>query len=323
MKLGFGWGKAAGYNLIKILQQETSMKTKLYSALLLLLVSACGAPTALPTNTSAPASPIASKTNLPIPATIQRDITYCIANGVELKMDMYAPEGVEKMPAAIFVHGGAWVKDSKDSVVGVPELTRAGIAVFAIDHRLGREHKFPSMIEDVKCAIRSLRAHADEYNIDPERIGAYGGSSGGHLVALLGTADESAGFDVGEYLEYSSRVRAVVDIYGPTNLIQQYQINTVPPMREAFLESDLSRGSPINYVSPDDPPFLIIHGDKDNIVPFEQSQTLYELLIMNNVPVEFIVVKNGMHGFGFSTAEKPSFEELLQMITDFFVERLG
>jgi len=275
------------------------------------------------TPASLPVSPTAALTT-PTPSIhIQRDIPYCVMNGVELKMDVYTPGESTKMPAVIFVHGGAWVEDSKSSAAGAgaPVLAQAGFAVFAIDHRLGTQYKFPAMIEDVKCAVRSIRAHAEEYNIDPEHIGAYGGSSGGQLVALLGTADESAGFDVGEYLQFSSRVQSVVDLYGPTDLVKQYRLNTVPAMSVAFLESDLARGSPINYVSPDDPPFLIVHGEKDNIVPLEQSQALYDLLLANHVPAKLIIVENGRHGFGVPN-EKPSFEEILQIITKFFAETL-
>lgn len=285
--------------------------------LLFLTTSACVPPAVSSPNTPArpPVTPTAVQTSARL------DITYCVMDGVEIQMDMYSPMSSTKMPAVIFVHGGGWTKDDKSSVIGVSELARAGIVTFSINHRLGNEYKFPAMIEDVKCAIRSIRAHAKEYNIDPNRIGAYGGSSGGHLVALIGVADKSAGFDVGEYLQYSSRVQAVADIYGPADLVKQYSLFTVPSMGAAFLESDLARASPINYVTPDDPPFLIVHGTKDNIVPFEQSQTLYELLLFNNVPTRFIVVKNGLHGFNIGNA-KPSLAEILQIVADFFAETL-
>jgi acetyl esterase/lipase len=304
------------------------MKTKLYMALplFLLMMSACSAPAAPPIQTPAspPVNPAVVLTKKPMFAPAQRDIPYCVMDGVELKMDMYAPEGTAKMPAVIFVHGGSWVEGNKSWAVkeGAPVLVRAGLVVFSIDYRLGGKYKFPAMIEDVKCAVRSIRAHAEEYNIDSDHIGAYGGSAGGHLVALLGTADESAGFDVGEYLEYSSRVQAVADVYGITDLGRMYRLNTVPVMREVFLESDLARASPINYVSPDDPPFLIVHGANDPVVPIEQSQALYELLLSNKIPARLLVVENGLHGFGVSKDEKPSYKKVLQIIADFFVETL-
>jgi len=300
------------------------MKTKFHVAyiLLMLMLTACDSPA----NQTADAtvSPPPQFTKQPTPEPTHRDIPYCVMDGVVLKMDIYKPDSAARMPAIIFVHGGAWVKDSKTTGIGkdIPVFMQAGIAVFSIDYRLGKEYKFPAMIEDVKCGIRSLRAHAEEYNIDPQHIGAYGGSAGGHLVALLGVSDESAGFDTGEYLEYSSRVQAVVDVFGPTDLTKLYQSEVLPSIRVAFLESDLERASPANYVSPDDPPFLILHGTKDEIVPLEQSQVLYDLLIANDVPAELIVVENGGHGFGASSKLNPTRVEIIQRIADFFVETL-
>jgi acetyl esterase/lipase len=258
------------------------------------------------------------------PASVQLDVTYCVMDGVELKMDTYTPRGSAIMPAVVDLHGGGWTKGHKSDTIGedAPMFMKAGVVVFSINYRLGNKYKFPAMIEDAKCAVRSIRAHAAEYHVDPQRIGAYGGSAGGHLAALLGLTDTSAGFDVGEYLEYSSRVQAVVNIYGPSDLTQMYQLNTVPAMRDAFLESDLARASPIAYVSADDPPFLIVHGAQDQVVPPEQSRILYELLSANRVPAELIMVENAGHdGFRVANA-KPTFAELSNIIADFLADTL-
>jgi acetyl esterase/lipase len=298
------------------LKQEISMKAKFQTIyiLLLLMVTACGSPAAQSANPP--------KTQRP--ESFQRDIVYCTMEGVELKMDIYTPGGSEKKPAIVYIHGGSWVRGDKSDVIGkdAPALVKAGIVVFSIDYRLAPKYKFPAMIEDAKCAVRSIRAHAAEYNVDPDHIGAYGGSAGGHIALLLATTDESAGFDVGEYLDYSSRVQAVVDLFAPSDLTRLYQLKTVPSMRDTFLESDLVRASPITYISADDPPVLIMHGTLDRMVPPEQSQDLYEVLLARGVSAKLIMVENGKHGFSTSEIEKPTRAEISQIIADFFAEAL-
>jgi acetyl esterase/lipase len=150
-------------------------------------------------------------------------------------------------------------------------LTAADFLYFSINYRLAPEYKFPAMIEDVKCAVRYLRAHASQYNLDPQRVGALGGSAGGHLVSLLGLSNELAGWDVVEYLDQSSRVQAVVDYFGPADLTDssfdtERAENRAVEVFGATNQSDplLAAASPVTYATPDDPPFFIAHGDKDD-----------------------------------------------------------
>ncbi len=267
--------------------------------------------------------------------TSDLDITYCTPDGVELKMDIHYPEsGDGPWPVAMYVHGGGWVSGDKSKGVGardLPALTQAGFLTVAINYRLAPEYKFPAQIEDVKCAVRFLRAHAAEYNLDPERIGAWGGSAGGHLVSLLGTADESAGWDVGEYLDQSSRVQAVVDMFGPSDLTAGDFI-IMRRERKAdilFGVADLTdpvvaQASPINHVSADDPPFLILHGAKDDLVPPNQSQTFYKALLTAGVPAQLVMVENAGHGFApVEGAINPARGEITQMIVRFFQQTLS
>ena len=261
--------------------------------------------------------------------TIERDVTYCTVDGVELKMDVYYPsENNGRFPVAMYVHGGGWHKGDKGGGAGaadLPQLQEAGFLVVAVNYRLAPEYLFPAMIEDVKCAVRSLRAHADEYNLDPNRIGVWGGSAGGHLVALLGTTDESAGFDVGEYLEYSSRVQAVVDMFGPADFtaVPEVSEGASSTVNEAFRDFDLALASPVTYVTVDDPPFLILHGEKDTLVPIEQSEILLATLQKAGVPAELVRVKNAGHSFKPVGGEiSPTRPELSQMILNFFEETL-
>jgi len=254
------------------------------------------------------------------------DVTYCTVDGVDLKMDLYYPSnGTGPFAVTMYVHGGKWSKGDKAEGAGaieIPELQEAGFLVVSVNYRLAPEYQFPAMIEDVKCAVRSLRAHADEYNLDPNRIGVWGGSAGGHLAALLGTANESAGFDVGEYLEYSSRVQAVVDMFGPADLTVQFEggYESASPVFDDF---DPALASPVTYVSADDPPFLLLHGEKDTLVPIEQSEILLAALQSVGVRAQLVRVANANHAFKPDGGQiSPSRQEITQLVVAFFDETL-
>jgi len=147
--------------------------------------------------------------------TAERDVTYCTMNELPQKMDIYYPSSGGPWSVLMYVHGGSWIEGDKAEGEGWKYLNENGFLVVSVNYRLGDyQTKFPVMIEDAKCAVRYLRAHNKEYNIDPDRIAAIGASAGGHLVALLGTADESAGWDVGEYLDQPSKVQAVIVMSG-------------------------------------------------------------------------------------------------------------
>ena len=297
--------------------------------------------TASPTPSPAvpPATISATPTSAPTPFdpsrldTIERDVTYCTMEGVALKMDIYYPDSAEGLwPVVMYVHGGGWVSGDKSDGAGVedqPALTAAGFLVASINYRLAPEYQFPAMIEDVKCAIRSLRAHAGEYNLDTERMGAYGGSAGGHLVSLLGTSDTSTGWEVGEYLDQSSRVKAVVDMFGPADLavfgfLTHSENGGIVFGVTQDGDPRLVAASPVTYITPDDPPFLILQGDADTIVPPEQSQEFYDRLTTAGVEATLVMVKNAGHGF-VQTGGKPispSRQEITQIMVNFFNQHL-
>lgn len=309
----------------------------IWAALLVLTVLACGAinipHVQLPqvqTDTPAPTttavySPAPSPTSSVARANrVQKNITYCTVNGVELKMDIYYPNTTQITPLVVYVHGGGWSRGDKTEGAGMidmPALLDAGFTVASLNYRLAPEYKFPAMIEDVKCAIRSLRAHASDYNIDPAKIGVWGGSAGGHLVNLLGTADSSAGFDVGEYLDQSSRVQAVVDMFGPADLTVDFSGGYDRLKNSVFGGFDTTQASPVTYISLDDPPFLILQGDADQVVPLSQSQEFYDKLAAAGVDAQLIIVHNGPHGLG-ALNESPSRDKLTTMIVQFFVKYL-
>ena len=200
--------------------------------------------------------------------------------------------------------------------------------VASINYRLSQHAIFPVQIEDCKAAIRFLRANADKYGIDPNRIGVWGSSAGGHLVALLGTSGDVKEFEKGENLDFSSRVQAVCDYFGPTDFTKMSSFPTTMGHDAADSpESKLvggavqenkdkcKRANPITYVTKDDPPFLIVHGDKDPLVPHNQSVILYEALKRVGVKSKFYTVPGGGHG-GF---KDPAID---RMVEEFFEQQL-
>ena len=178
-------------------------------------------------------------------------------------MDVYFPESGGPWPALLYVHGGGWMHGDKSEAAMFARLvTSQGYLVASVNYRLYPPASFPAMIQDVKCAVRSLRANAAQYNLDPNRIGAVGVSAGGHLVGLLGTTDPSEEWDVGEHLEQSSRVQAVIAMAGVMDLSRSFPNADIEAMkRVGFGEYNVAEASPITHVTSDDPPFLLIHGD--------------------------------------------------------------
>jgi acetyl esterase/lipase len=240
-------------------------------------------------------------------------------------MDVYFPESGGLWPVLVYVHGGAWMHgDKSEAGMFARLMTAQGYLVVSVNYRLYPEAQFPAMIEDVKCAVRSLRANAAQYNLDPNRVGAVGVSAGGHLVSLLGTTDASTGWDVGEYLEQSSRVQAVIAMAGVMDLSRKFPNADIEAMkRVGFGEYNVVEASPISHVTPDDPPFLLIHGDRDELVPVEQSQLMYDRLVQENVPAQLVVVKNASHSFTAPGGMTPTVGEINQIILEFLARYLS
>jgi acetyl esterase/lipase len=266
--------------------------------------------------------------------TALQDLAYVTDGHVRQKLDLYLPKHAsEPTPLILWIHGGGWANGSKANCPPLQEgLTEQGYAVGSMDYRLSGDAIFPAQIEDCKAAIRWLRAHAAEYNLDPDRIGVWGSSAGGHLVALLGTSGHVTEFDVGEHLDHSSQVQAVCDFYGPTDLLQM-DAHALPTARMKHDAADspesrliggpiqahpaqAAKANPITYVSQAAPPFLIVHGDKDPLVPLHQSQLLFEALKSAGVHVRFHTLKGAGHGAGFAG------KELETMVREFFDRHL-
>lgn len=262
---------------------------------------------------------------LPPGAKALRDLPY-VENGHERnRLDLYLPENAQgRLPLVVWIHGGAWMAGNKDNCPAV-WLTGKGYAVASINYRLSQHAVFPAQIEDCKAAIRWLRANAGKYHLDPDRIGVWGASAGGHLVALLGTTGGVKEFDKGGNRDQSSRVQCVVDWFGPTDLLTIGRGRNNPDSPEARLiggpvrdnKEKARKASPLTYVSQYSAPFLIMHGDRDNVVPIEQSKVLAEALKKAGVEVKLQIIEgNGHGGPGFNTPESR------KLIEEFFDKHL-
>jgi len=266
--------------------------------------------------------PHAGKTALPEGVKAFRDVAY-VENGLARQtLDLYVPDhATNALPLVIWVHGGGWKNGSKE---GCPPLRQGfvgrGYAVASLNYRLSGDAVFPAQIEDCKAAVRWLRVHAKEYGLDPDRFGVWGSSAGGHLVALLGTSGDEKAFDVGANLGVSSRVQAVCDFFGPTDLLQMDRYafgdarlkHDAADSPEACLiggpvqdnKEKAARVNPIIYVKTNAmPPFLIVHGDADPVVPHHQSELLFEALKKAGGNVQLHTIKGAGHGQGFGGKE--------------------
>lgn len=237
------------------------------------------------------------------------DLTYSEPDGHAQKLDLYLPEQAPKpWPLVVWVHGGAWKAGSKNDV-GAMALTAKGYAVASVEYRFSQVAPFPAQIIDCKAAIRWLRAKAGDYGYDADRIGVWGSSAGGHLVCMLGTAGDVAAFDVGDHTNFSSRVQAVCNFFGPTDLIRfsktpGYERGSKPEAPECLLIGGTldahpeagKAASPVTYASADDPPFLTYHGTKDPLVPVDQAAALDEALKKAGVASEVHLLEGAGHG---------------------------
>ncbi len=244
------------------------------------------------------------------------DVTYGRAGDVELKLDLAVPrEGAGPFPAVVFIHGGGWHAGSRKQYAGIVQtLARQGYAAATVDYRFAPKHPFPAQVEDVKCAVRWLRANAAARRIDPDRIGAVGDSAGGHLVAMLGTTSKEDGLEgTGGCAEQSSRIQAYVALYGPFDMAHGYaRSGTQPAAQATYLRFVLHQwlggppekvparytaASPIAHVSKDDAPALLLHGTADNLVLPEQSERFEKALREAGVEVALVRVAGAGHGF--------------------------
>jgi acetyl esterase/lipase len=264
------------------------------------------------------------------------NVTYLTVDGRALRMNIARPKTPpdEPMPVVVFIHGGAWRAGDADPSRNYP-LAQRGYFTASIEYRLSQEALFPAQIHDCKAAIRWIRKYAKELNIDPDRIGVWGSSAGGHLVALLGTSIGVQALEGPGNAGYSSAVQCVVDMFGPSDLPAMVGKpsnidRTRPDCPEAQLIGGLisdnldkaKAASPVTYVDGNEPPFLILHGTEDPTVPFNQSEILDEALRKVGADVTFVPVKGAGHGF-FGPTIEPGAAEIDKLIAEFFDRHLS
>lgn len=223
-----------------------------------------------------------------------------------------------KPPLLVWIHGGGWTKGSKSGVNPTfIRLTAEGYATASIDYRLDGLTSHPKQIHDCKGAIRWLRANAGRHGYDVTRIGVGGGSAGGHLVLLLGLSGgvEELEGDVGGNLDQSSQVHAVVDLFGPSALglfaerSERFRHNKTPEL--------LKSASPVTYLSKDDPPILIFHGNKDQLVPLNQSEHVHKRYQETGLESSLHVIEGAGHG-GVRFSDPARYE----LVKDFFARHI-
>jgi acetyl esterase/lipase len=231
------------------------------------------------------------------------DVPYGSAGEQSLVLDIARPRtGVGPHPVVICIHGGGW--RGGDKIIFRPLihlLAQRGFVAVSVGYRFAPAHRFPAQLEDVKSAVRYVRANSQRLNADPDRIGAMGGSAGGHLALLLGTTEPDDGFEGQGNDGHSSAVSAVASLVGPTDLTAEFPANVQTMLRDLIGGDDreaLRRASPIAHLSPDDPPVLLVYGDADPLVPYAQATEMLAACREEKIEVELITIQRGGHGSG-------------------------
>ena len=239
---------------------------------------------------------VETKPEIPESIGVNRDIVYKQLDSISLKLDIYKLKNLKTAaPVLIFIHGGGWSKgDKSDYLPYLVDYAEKGYVTVTVSYRLSGIAPFPAAVQDVECAVQWIRDHSGEYMINPDKIALIGGSAGGHLAMMHAYSDTS-----------NSRVQAVVNIYGPTDLTTEYaryRGECLKFLGKSYHEApDLYRAaSPRTYISPDDPPTLIFHGTIDSLVPVSQSDSLQKWLDHARIPNEYHRLKGWPHTMDLS-----------------------
>jgi acetyl esterase/lipase len=257
--------------------------------------------------------------------TALREVNYCQGDRLTLKLDLYFPSSPKRTPPPllVYIHGNG---ADKREVYYLNQVLEAGYALASIEYRDAPGYKLPAPIEDAKCAVRYLRAHAAEYHIDPSRIGAYGCSYGGYLAGMLAVTRSSDGLEgSGGYPDASSQVQAAATLSGFSDwselvgsndiggaLVAQYYFGRIAPD-----DPIVSRASVVTYLSADTPPLLILHGDADESVPLTQAQALDDRAIEAQANATLLVIPGGDHCLA-NRSETSELEATIDTMLEFF-----
>jgi len=238
-----------------------------------------------------------------------KDIEFARIGKHRLALDIYLPKGVKNPPLVIWIHGGGWKSGSRKQC-GIRWMTDHGFAIASISYRLTDKAIFPAQIHDCKAAVRWLRANSKTYGYSAEKLAVAGSSAGGMLAALLGTSGGVSSLEgtVGSNLDQSSRVQAVIDFYGATDFVlrsktQPSRANEPGSVVHRLLGGGADKklalakmASAVSHVSPDDPPMLVYHGEKDKTVLPDQSKRIHDVYSAAGLPITLITIKKAGHG---------------------------
>lgn len=327
-------GLAAAYGAVRLwrllaprLQQRTAGAA---FAAVIILAAAIGAWQAAWYPAVMASPPVEAAAVVPRPlaraGSVLHNITYCDGQ----TLDIYRPRTMShhQAPVVLYLHGGGWTMNDKasepDQLAMIDGLRDKGYAVVSANYRQLPEKGYPAAVEDSLCAVRFLRAHADKYDLDRSKIAVYGFSAGGYLAAMVGSLPDNSSFETVAYAQFSSRVGAVVTLAG----IFDFTDGLTPGNYEridAFLQgADPVVAEAATYVSPDDPPYLLVHGTDDQYVPLEQDDLMAGLLEGQQVPHERLVVEHADHGLNPVDGElSPSRQSVKQTMDDFIQRQLG
>ena len=271
---------------------------------------------------------------------METNVIYGMYSGLALLMDVYYPR-ISNGYGILFVAGSGFnaplsyeaepLKQNKESEIYALPLTEAGYTVFSANHRATPRFRYPAPVEDVQRAVRYIRYHASDYGIDPKRIGAAGSSSGGYLASMLGVLNgEGDSKDASPVNRESAKVQCVVTTFAPSDLIQMGMHSSLLGMYLAQDPNSIEfrlfvEASPISHVSADDPPFLLMHGDADQVVPFDQSIRMERALKEAGVPVKLMRISGGAHGPNFGGMENPPdyIGEMIRWFNHYLVQDTG
>ena len=252
----------------------------------------------------------------PVPDSVvfEKDIEYTNPDDQHLQLNMARPKaGNGPFPAVVCIHGGGFRAGTRDGFNALcVQLAERGYVAVTVSYRLAPKYQFPAAVHDVKAAVRWLRANADKYQIDPDRIGTTGGSAGGHLAQFLGVTRGVEKFEGdGGNAAFSSGVKCVVNFYGPSDFTKSYDASVdAAEVLPLFLDGNLQEqrhrhieASPLYWVTPDAAPTLCIHGTNDKYVAHEQAVWLIDRLSASDIEAKLMTIEGGDHGFGKSTPE--------------------
>jgi acetyl esterase/lipase len=256
----------------------------------------------------------------PPKVTAENDLVYTKAGETELKLDMARPaEGDGPFPAVLVIHGGGWRGGSKDQMRGaLLDFARRGYVAVSPQYRFCPKDTFPAQVHDVKAAVRWVKAHAKDYKIDPDHLGAVGFSAGGHLSMMLGVTGPDDGLE-GEAPggSPSTKIQAVVNYFGPTDLGASDFPEVTRRLIGDFLgaapdaNSEAAKASPLTYVTHDDAPTLTFQGTKDPLVPYSQATKLTDALTAKGVPGRVELLIGAGHGWVGGDLERTKAETYL------------